>query len=352
MRLAIMTSRAVSLREVARGIAYVARKKGFTPIILEYTPTPVDMKKLARAALIVMTMNPLLSRSWFLAARDYLREGIPAWIYTTTEGRLPRRYVHRWMQRDLSFIANSNYTREKLEEAGLRVTDVIPHGIVWSDVEEALRYREHARNMLEETLGEDKVIFVTVASAQRRKGHSLYASALSMLESECSDCAFYILTQQEAAGHYTGLGNVHVDTRFGSLSRLEVLSMIAAADWYVQPSLAEGFGLPVLEAQALGTPVVHVAYPPLTEHSHPDNITVPFEQIVYDQLGEGIEYELHIYRPEDMADALKRARDMVREEPERYRELSARVQEHARKYDAEKVYSRFFDSIVVYEEYG
>ena len=351
MKMALLTSRATSLKEVARGIAYVARKKGITPIILEYAPSPVDLKRLANTALVIMTMNPLLSRSWFMAAREYNANDIPSWIYTTTEGRLPRRYVKDWMRRDLTFIANSQYTREKLEEAGLTVIDVIPHGIVWDDVEAALRNREAARRHLSERLG-DGVYFVTVASAQRRKGHDLYAAAIGIAATMCEDCKFYILTQAGAAGYYADLPNVYVDTRFGELTRLEVLSLIAAADWYVQPSLAEGFGLPVLEAQALGVPVIHVAYPPLTEHSHPDNITIPYEQVVYDTMGEGIEYELHIYRPQDMAEAIKRARDIRAESPDDYRALSEKVRAHARQYEAEKVYSRFFDSITAWEEVG
>lgn len=345
MKLAILTSRATSLREVARAIAYVARKNGLTPILLEYAPSPVDLKRMAHMALVVMTMNPLLSRSWFLAVRDYNRERLPAWIYTTTEGRLPRRYVKKWMQRDLQFIANSMYTRTKLEEAGLQVIDVVPHGVVWSDIELALKTRDAARRYLAETLGEG-VYFVTVASSLKRKGHDFYAPAIALATQECQECKFYILTTEQARHYYEGVPNVHVDVRFGQLSRQEVLSLIAAADWYVQPSLAEGFGLPVLEAQALATPVIHVDYPPLSEHSHPDNLRVPFERIVYDTMGEGIDYELHVYEPEKMAEAILKARDMVVNRRDDYERRSERVQQHARRYDAENMYARLLDIMV------
>jgi len=352
MRLAIITSRATSLKEVGRGIAYVARAKGFTPIIMEYAPSPVDLKNIARLAIIVMTMNPLLSRSYFVAARDYNINNIPAWIYTTTEGRLPRRYVKKWMQRDLSFIANSEYTREKLEEAGLQVIDVIPHGYIGSDIEKAIGYRETGRSFLEEKLGKG-VIFVTVASGLRRKGHPLLADAISMAINECNDCRFFVLTTPDAYSYYQGLeGKVYVDTRFGELSRIEVLSIMAAADWYIQPSLAEGFGLPVLEAQALGTPCIHVDYAPLNEHSCPCNIRVPWYQIVYDPQGEGIEYELHMYKPEEMAKAILRAYDITVNNSDEYKDISEKVRKHAEQFEAKKVYSKFFDNIIVYEEIG
>jgi len=351
VKIALVTSRATSLMEVARAIAYVARRRGLQPVILEYAPSPVDMKRMAGMVIVVMTMNPLLSRSWFLAARDYNKENIPSWIYTTTEGRLPKRYVKPWMQRDLVFIANSQYTREKLEEAGLTVVDVVPHGIVMSEVEQAVKLAETARKHLESRLGSG-VYYVTVASSHRRKGHELYARAIMLARQECEECKFYILTGQEATVYYSDIEGVYVDPRFGQLSRMEVLALMAAADWYVQPSLAEGFGLPVLEAQAVGTPCIHPAYPPLTEHSHKDNLWVPYEQVIYDPMGEGIEYELHIYRADEMAKTILKAYDITVNKKDEYKALSERVREHAKQYDAEKVYGRLLDSISEVEELG
>ncbi|RYD18445.1 MAG: glycosyltransferase, partial [Lysobacteraceae bacterium] len=62
-----------------------------------------------------------------------------------------------------------------------------------------------------------------------------------------------------------GLDSVHIDAqiagtpgavRLGLQSRAAVLSLIANARALVFVSLAEGFGLPVIEAMALGTPVL------------------------------------------------------------------------------------------------
>lgn len=38
--------------------------------------------------------------------------------------------------------------------------------------------------------------------------------------------------------------------------QIELASLYKSADWYIQPSLYEGFGLPVLEAMKMGTPVI------------------------------------------------------------------------------------------------
>ena len=44
--------------------------------------------------------------------------------------------------------------------------------------------------------------------------------------------------------------------RFSGLRRRELVALYQAADWFVFPSLYEGFGLPVLEAMAAGAPVL------------------------------------------------------------------------------------------------
>lgn len=46
--------------------------------------------------------------------------------------------------------------------------------------------------------------------------------------------------------------------RFAKLPRNELIALYQAADWFVFPSLYEGFGLPVLEAMCAGAPVLAI----------------------------------------------------------------------------------------------
>lgn len=58
--------------------------------------------------------------------------------------------------------------------------------------------------------------------------------------------------------------SIHV---LGRVSSIELRHLYAAAHYVVVPSLAEGFGLPMLEAHVLGVPVVHRPVPALLELS-------------------------------------------------------------------------------------
>ncbi len=53
--------------------------------------------------------------------------------------------------------------------------------------------------------------------------------------------------------------------RLGFVSKEEKPALLAEADVFAYPSLAEGFGLPIAEALAAGTPVVTSAIPPVQE---------------------------------------------------------------------------------------
>ncbi len=350
MRLAVISSRAVSLMNVARDIAYVAKKRGVTPILLDYAVNPYDLHRMANHAIIVMAANPLMGRSWFLLSRDMNKIGITSYVYTTVEGRLPRIFVKDWMRREVVFIANSRYTRERLEEVGLTVLDTVPHGVNHDDLRQAMAYRRMARRKIEEKLGKG-VVFGIVASGHPRKGLDRFVDVVRLVTEASDDARFYIISTPGTIGFYAQEKHVFVDTSFGKRSRTETLGYIAAFDFLVHPALAEGFGLPVLEAMALGVPVIHIAYEPLTEFSDPDaNIWVPYSSIVYDSFGEGIEYELHLYEPKEMAEAILQAVDIARSKREEYEERKAKAMEKAREYDVMKHYPKLLESFIEVEK--
>jgi len=346
-RIGVITSRATSLMNVARDIAFVIQNKGLIPMLFDYLLASSSARMLFDKAIIVMTMNPLVSRSWFMLSRDLLKDGVPSLVYTTIEGSVPKRYVKDWMRNEVLFVANSNYTYSKLVEAGLRVIDIVYHGVNFNDINMAKQYTNSFKNYLRDKLG-DGIVFGTIASNHPRKGLEYYRSVVRNVCSKTDKAKFYILTTPGAIGHFTGINTdrkcVVVDTRFGQLERNEVLGLLSAFDYYVQPTLAEGFGLPVLEAMALGVPCIHIDYPPLTEFSDKSfNIMVPFKQITYNSFGEGINYELHIYDPNDMTEAILEAIDIYENNKSKYEDMKAKAIEKAKQYDIMKLYPRLLE---------
>lgn len=65
----------------------------------------------------------------------------------------------------------------------------------------------------------------------------------------------------------------------GFLSDSDLALVFSRAKLFVYPSLAEGFGLPVLEALSLGTPVIHSDAPALLEIADSAGVVVPREDL-------------------------------------------------------------------------
>jgi len=343
MKIAVITSRATSLMNVARDIAYVAKKRGLTPVMLDYIANPHDLARMVDSAVIVMTMNPLIARSWFLLNRELNRLGVPSFIYTTVEGRLPLRHIKDWIRRDVLFVANSSYTRAKLQETGVVVLDTVLHGINLEEVDIVLKRRDAVRRIIENKLGQG-IIFGVVASNHPRKGLDLFSDVVRMVREKTRDAKFYIVSTAGAKSLFEGIDGVYVDTNFGKRTRTEILAIISAFDWYIQPSLAEGFGLPVLEAMALGVPCIHLAYEPLTEFSDPKaNIWVPYDRIEFFDFKEGIEYELHLYEPKEFVDSILTAVEITKKRRDEYRERKEMARKTAMNFDVMKLYPRLID---------
>lgn len=108
-------------------------------------------------------------------------------------------------------------------------------------------------------LPKEVVIILFVGSLRPVKGLDCLISALSLLKTDRS-VHLYIIGQgeeEEPLRDKTGtLGLGGMVSFIGSKSQPDVAEWLAAADIFVMPSLAEGFGLAALEALHCGTPVI------------------------------------------------------------------------------------------------
>jgi glycosyltransferase involved in cell wall biosynthesis len=348
-RVAVFTShRAVSLVTVASHIAGALEGAGHDVTVYRRYVAPADVKRVADAAVVVMTADPILAVPWLLLARDLSVSGVPAVYYATVEGEPDRSHVARWMS-SIRFVANSEYTASKLRGAGLPVRGVIHHGVDLREVERARGMARHVIARLE-YLGllvapspDRNVVAVTAASGHPRKGLDRLAQVARIVLRREPRVRFLAITDDSGAAQLEGVPNVTALPVMGGLRREEVLALIAAGHVYVQPSLAEGFCLPVLEAHALGVPAVHADLPPLREYSV--GWRVPVRGVRPARIDGGIVYELHEYDAGEFAEVLLQVADLVMRNDSAVDDYRARALRVAQEHDIRRVYPGLLDAL-------
>jgi DNA adenine methylase len=311
----ITSSRAVSLQVVAMDIVKVGLELKLDIQWFDRLMTPHEIRLAGDSAIITMPVDPLYATPYILLARDLKRGGVRAVYYGPVEGRLNKRHVMPWM-REVDFVAVSNYVRDKLLEAGLRVIDVVHHGVDLKQVEQARKMRGPGLKYLQEHgLDPSKhIIVLTIANAHPRKGLAWYDKVVGIVEERDPSIRFLVVTEDRGLNYFNRHSNLVVTTDFGKLPRLTILSLIANSHILAIPSLAEGFGLPALEAMALGTPCVHAELPPLMEFS--TCFTVPVTGVSYLDKTEagssGIIFESHLWDVDAFADMILQVVDYYR----------------------------------------
>jgi len=337
--LPVTSERAVSLQRVANDIADVLRDSGFSVLEPMLYPDAVKFSQLRfNATYIVMAFDTVWATPFFYLGYRAKADGKRYVWYATVEGRVQRTPHDDWVFRELEFVANSKYTARKLGEAGVRVKGIVYHGV---DVEEAFVHGALS-GVVRKQLGFSESDFVVgyVAGAYSRKGHDVFSQAVKEVVKRDPSVKFAIVTQPQAAEHYADAPNTRVLTSFGQRGREWMWGFYHSLDLYAHPALAEGFGLPVLEALACGKPVVHADYEPLSEVTTPEtSFRVPVVDIVYAQdayhLRTGIDYEHHLYDPVEFAEAVLQAKDEV---SKRREDLARACVERAEGFAKQKVY--------------
>ena len=333
----IVTGSAPSLQTVGNDIAYALNKLGHSAICTRYQVPYYRAKKLFNRAIVFIPFDPLCSTAWFVMAKDYLKAGIPTVFYTTVEGIPKEKYIKDWYASDLLYIANSEYTKEMMEKVNIPVSEIIYHGINLDHIAQS----KPQKDLLKAKLNA-KVVFGTVCSDLPRKGLKTLAQVTKLVEEELPDAKFYILTKIMGRSYFTSTKNVVIDPRFGKLERQKVLSLIGSFDFYICSSHAEGFGLPLLEAQAQGVPVICGEYKPLTEITTKEtSLYVPIYDVRYQDDRYGILFSYHLYNPEDMASKIKEAYEIYTCNQEKYHQMSQKAKEQAKKFNILDVYKEF-----------
>jgi len=344
-RVLIITSpNSSSLQRVSNDIARVFNERkdelGITKaeVSLARVVKPSSYKDVD-LSIVVMVMDPVYIKGYAFIVWYQRQQNMKSILYTTVEGKILYNDADKWITRDLSAIANSQYTEEKLKDYGMKVDGIIYHGVDVERIQQLSIGREYIRENL--GLSESDFVVGYVAGCYQRKGHDKFAEVVQLVSQIDPSIKFVVVTQPKCAQLYSSLGNVRTISKFGLMSEEEIYSLYSAFDLYAQPSLAEGFGLPVLEALANGLPIVHANYKPLSEITTTDtSFRVPVRAINYIREQGAIKYELHLYHPKEFTEAILNAKEAVLSDKEGYRN---RAIERAREFDIHKVYNSFIE---------
>jgi len=328
-RLAIITAKGTSLMVVAEDIKYVAERNNIdAEIIKRLVPITYVGRNFDRAVMFV-PFDPHYVLSYVAYYHSLRRYHFPVKFYTTIEG-IPDRYlVPDWMARVLRPIANSRFTESCLRAAGLDVADVIPHG---------LNLELFASINSQKDFDRDYVLFGTIGFNHPRKGLRFLKEIVEACERKAPQARFIVVSTPDGNEMFRDHPNVIATYPFGELPRKEVLGLIASLDFYLLTSMAEGFGLPVLEAQALGTPCIHASYDPINEISHKDNLRARVVRVERQKFSEGLYNLMHYYDVDEMIELVSYACDLKLNRRDEYLDLSRKVMEFAWQFDALKFY--------------
>jgi len=270
----------------------------------------------------------------------YLSTSKPKAIYGTIEGFPHQSNIVCSPLPQLKFIAVSEFVAKCLREVGLRVQDVIHHAVDAEICKEAAREPSVFKEKFSEKFG-DKVKFIYVGRDDPRKNLGALNTAVEILNAKGVDDYVVLLHTDKSAMRIFSQDNVFFVGDFGDDRHDTLLRKIAACDYLVFPSVSEGFGLPVLEANAVGVPAVHCWFPPLSEFSSKDfNFVFSFTERRLVQ-NENVQYWVfHDYPAHYLAETMEMAIDYRLNKTKKYKEFSKAAMEHALKFDYHRQYGR------------
>ncbi len=205
---------------------------------------------------------------WVLPARDMTRQDCACWT-PVDHYPLPPRVAEALLVSQAHAIAMSRFGERALREIGIDPL-YAPHGI------DTTLYQPHDHEAAKEQFGFSKdqfIIGMVAANIGRnppRKGWSQAFQAFADFASTHADAVLAVHT--EPMGHANGVNLPQIaqacgigesQIRFCDQYRARLgypldymTALYSACDVLLNPALGEGFGIPIVEAQACGTPVI------------------------------------------------------------------------------------------------
>jgi glycosyltransferase involved in cell wall biosynthesis len=223
----------------------------------------------------------------------------------------------------------------------------VPHGVDTS------AYRPHDKAKVREEVGFPKdgfLVGMVAANKGRpsRKGFSQAFQAFAKFAESHDDAYLYLHTMvnpgiaggEDIPAMLEGLGipqeRVMIADQYRVLfdpySHASMAKVYSAMDVLLNPAMGEGFGIPVLEAQACGVPAI------VTDFSAMSEVCGAGWHVAHDPYWTGLNSWQAVPRIDDIVDALEECRGL---EPRERQKLSSGARAHAMGYDVERVLKQF-----------
>lgn len=344
MKVLIQTSKATSLSEIGRQIAEVCERLGHHTVLNRDYPIYPRFRGVFDAAIFIYPFLPTWCSTYiykvYVARKELQGRAV---MYTMVEGLIKKPLIPEWVKKDFEVIANSRYSAERLQDAGIKVIDVIPHGVPSYEIEYALSEAPKYRKVIEEQFS-DKVVFGVVARAHFRKGLDALYEAVKRLSEKRDNFVVLMITDHSELPKIQKVPNCYYVATFGGRLHREIMTFYAACDYLLHPAYNESFGLPVLEANAVGRPVIACKLPPFEEFADTKaNIMFDYDDVELRPSSDGIYYELYIYDVQKLVDAMEYAIDIRLNKRDEYEDRCARVRERAAAFRSESLYQKLIE---------
>lgn len=167
------------------------------------------------------------------------------WPYSMI-GRYQERFTHK-LYRNVPFWTASSFTRDKLLETGVRNVSIIPYGVDTQAI---------AHLPVKPLRPPLRLVTVSRIAPNKRVDHAI--RTVDWLLKNGVDCEITVVGTGEVEGAIQGLAadlGLEDKVRFtGSISEEEKDNILRESHWLLHTSMREGWGLNVIEANAMGTP--------------------------------------------------------------------------------------------------
>ena len=342
-RICLVSPRANSLKNIMYDIESVVLKGKKQFLEITGYESNQQLSEKCEEVVYINALTPTWTRHVIvnLLKLVQMKPKVPSLFYFTLDGDLIKEMTPDWYLDYDNYIANSIASKERAERAGLTVRDVVYHAVIPEQIESILHLKNNFRDFLKSQFG-DRIIFGVNESNLARKGWELFMKAWAKASEQTDKILLYALTNYNLTDYVSTYRNIYVDPSYGKMSRIEVLQKMNAVDVGIVPSLAEGFGMPLLEFNALGKPVIHGDFAPLNEISIVDNYKLKVVNFMKYKMEstrtDGIDYTFMLYDVDEMA------KTIVNIAENGYREIdNEKVLE---KFDANKLYMNLLNYAV------